>query len=193
MTTSKCETQTSTLTTLSRRNSSAFHHRRSCNSINLVLEPLSKGLFLPISKQCQTASSWFSYISEVGGGWTKATLLETLILRGGRGSLACGAPPDRVPPPHWFLIFWHYLVAFSFFFARLLFHVTKDTNVQTTDVGNIYYLSKERAFPGIKEAQSSGAVPRIGGLKISLFIMEANQISVAVCLQAKEIWKFAER
>lgn len=82
---------------------------------------------------------------------------------------------------------------FIFFFARLLFHVTKDTNVQTTDVGNIYYLSKERAFPGIKEAQSCGAVPRIGGLKISLFIMEANQISVAVCLQAKEIWKCAER
>lgn len=77
-----------------------------------------------------------------------------------------------------------------YFLARLLFHVTKDTNVQTTDVGNIYYLSKERAFPGIKAAQSSDAVPRIGGLKISLFIMGANQISAAVCLQAKgNVWR----
>lgn len=191
-TTSKRETQTCTLMKLSRLNSSAFHHWWTCNSINLGRQPLSKGLFLPISKQCQTASSCLSYISE---GVNKSNFIgcgKTLVMRGGRGSVACGAAPDHVPPAHWFLIFWHYLVAF-YFLARLLFHVTKDTNVQTTDVGNIYYLSSKRAFPGIKAAESSVAVPRIGGMKISLFIMEANQISDAVCLRAKKIWKCVER
>lgn len=99
---------------------------------------------------------------------------------------------DHVPPAHWFLIFWHYLVAF-YFLARLLFHVTKDRNVQTSDVGNIYYLSKEQAFPGIKATECSDAVPRTGGMKISLFIMEANQISDAVCLLAKGRWRRVER
>lgn len=65
-TTSKCEIETSTLMKLSRHNSSAFHHRPRCNSINLGRQPLSKGLFLPISKQCQAASSCLSYISEGG-------------------------------------------------------------------------------------------------------------------------------
>lgn len=72
-------------------------------------------------------------------------------------------------------------------------HVTKDRNVQTSDVGNIYYLSKEQAFPGIKATKCSDAVPRIGGMKISLFIMEANQISDAVCLLAKRRWKLVEQ
>lgn len=108
--------------------------------------------------------------------------------RGGGGRIRSRA--DHVSPAHWFLIFWHYLVAF-YFLARLLFHVTKDRNVQTSDVGSIYYLSKEQAFPGIKATKCSDAVPRIGGMKISLFIMGANQISDAVCLLAKR-WKRVE-
>lgn len=36
---------------------------------------------------------------------------------------------------------------------------------------------RSRLFPALKAAECSDAVPRIGGMKISLFIMGANQIS----------------
>lgn len=141
---------------------------------------------MPISKHCLTASSCLSYISEGANKSNLSGCGKTLRMWWGGGkSSRRWSRADHVPPAHWFLIFWHYLAAF-YFLARLLFHVTKDKNVQTSDVGNIYYLSKEQAFPGIKATECSDAVPRIGGMKISLFIMEANQISDAVCLLAKK-------
>ena len=68
------------------------------------------------------------------------------------------------------------------------FHVTDDSDVQTSDGWDIYYLSKERALPGTETAESTDTVPRIGGMKISLFIMGANQISDAICLLVEGSW-----
>ena len=39
---------------------------------------------------------------------------------------------------------------------------------------------KKRPIPGTKAAESSDAVPRIGGMEIPLFIMGDNQISEGV-------------
>lgn len=80
--------------------------------------------------------------------------------------------------------FWSFDIIWLLFIfsAVCFFHVTDDSNVQTSDGWDIYYLSKERALPGTETVESTDTVPRIGGMKISLFIMGANQISDAICL-----------
>lgn len=75
-----------------------------------------------------------------------------------------------------------------FIFLRVFYSMSQKTQMSKQLMSVISTIcQKSGLFPGIKAAQSSDAVPRIGGLKISVFIMEANQISAAVCLQAKEI------
>lgn len=64
----------------------------------------------------------------------------------------------------------------------------KDSNVQTSDGWDIYYLSKAWALPGTATVESTDTVPRIAGMKISLFIMGPNQISDAICLLANAGW-----
>lgn len=140
------------------------------------------------------ASSRLSYVSEGANKSNFSGCGKTLVIRGGgdgreggglwhtepRGSRSSGRLISDL------------LTLFSCFLF-FLSHVTIDRNVQTSDVGSICYLSKEEAFPGIKAAECSDAVPRSSGMKISLFIMGANQISDAVCLLAKRRWQCVER
>lgn len=57
-------------------------------------------------------------------------------------------------------------------------------DVQTSDGGDIYYLSKEQAFPGTEAVECTDIVPENRrDVNITLY-NGANQISDAICLLA---------
>lgn len=60
-------------------------------------------------------------------------------------------------------------------------------DVQTSDGGDIYYLSKEQAFPGTEAVECSDSAENHRDENITLY-NGANQISDAICLLAKGRW-----
>lgn len=85
---------------------------------------------------------------------------------------------DHVPLAHWFLIFRHYLVAFYFLSCPMLCSSPATAMSKQATVGISTICQRSGLFPALVE--STDTVPRTGGMKISLLIMGANQISDAI-------------
>lgn len=90
------------------------------------------------------------------------------------------AREDHVPLAHWFLIFWRYLVAFYFLGCPLFCSSPVTAMSKQATVGISTICQRSGALPGTELAESTDTVPRTGGMKISLVIMGANQISDAI-------------
>lgn len=84
------------------------------------------------------------------------------------------------PLAHWFLIFWHYLVAFYFLGCPLFCSSPVTAMSKQAMVGISTICQRSGALPGTELAENTDTVPRTSGMKISLVIMGANQISDAI-------------